>query len=236
MKEVKDMIKKLLQVVLIVITLCTIVSCKEEERSSQSSLDTSWSNYPSRPWTAITPAGINIVTDKSTIDQYEVLWSGAFHWEEIDWEALDKEFEFYKQYYCYQLNWDCKYVIPSDLTVYIKSWDGRCKDEETPDQPQEICEYINGKWQCIDGWYWAQVIYFHLGDDPGINYTRISDDSLSSITYTAFQNSAYPHELLHFFQAMSGLPLIDAVYSPLTISGYTIILPHMEIDEEDEIL
>jgi len=229
------MIKKLLQVILIIIVLCAIAGCKEEG-SSQSSLDTSWSNPPERPWTAITPAGINIVTDRSTIDQYEIFWQGDFHWEQIDWETLDEEFKIWKQYYCYDLNWDCKYTTSSDLTVYIKPWDSRCKDEEQPDQPQEICEYINGEWRCIDGWYWAQVIYFHLGDDPGIDHVRISEDGLSSITYTAFQESAYSHELLHFFQGMAGLPLIDAIYSPPTISGYTIILPHMEIGEEDEVL
>ena len=229
------MIKKLLQVVLIVITLCAIAGCKEEG-SSDSSQSTSWSRYPSRPWTAITPAGIKLVTDKSTIDQYEVFWWGDFHWERIDWETLDEEFRIWKQYYCYDLDWDCKHTIPSDLTVFIKPWDSRCKDEETPDQPQEICEYLNEEWMCIDGWYYRQVIYFHLGDDPGIDYTLISEEGLTSVDYRAFQNSAYSHELLHFFQAMAGLPLIDAVYSPPTISGYTIILPRMEIDEEDEIL
>jgi len=227
------MIKKLLQIVLIIIVLYAITSCKEDG-SSQSSPDTSWSSYPSRPWTAITPAGIKLVTDITTIDQYEVFWQGDFHWEQIDWETLDKEFKIWKQYYCYELDWDCKHAIPSDLTVYIKPWDSRCKDEEIPDQPQEICEYINGEWQCIDGWYWEQVIYFHLGDDPGIDHCRISDDDLSSITYVAFQESAYSHELLHFFQDMSGLSFSDTVSLPSTISGYNIILPHEEKNSEDE--
>lgn len=203
------------------------MGCKEPEVS----YPTLWNDPPppSRSWTAVTPAGINLITDTATIDQYEVFWQGNFHWEGIDWEVVDKEFALWKQYYCYDLNLDCKHTVPSDLTLYIKPWDSRCVDAETPEQPQEICEYINGEWQCIDGWYWERVIYFHLGDDPGVNHVHVSDDGLSSITYGAFQESAYSHELLHFFQDMAGFTPSDIVYYP---PGWMMILPGEDIKEE----
>jgi hypothetical protein len=75
------------------------------------------------------------------------------------------------------------------------------------------------------------VIYFHLGDDPGIDHTTIySEEPLTMVDYVAFQESAYPHELLHFFQEMSGLPFSEEVYIPLPAIGYRVILP----DEGEE--
>ena len=221
---------------LMVLMTCMILNCREENSSPSIPTTPHWSSSPQRPWTAITPAGIRLVTDQSTIEQYEERWGGNFHWEQIDWEILDKEFEYQKQYYCYTLNWDCKEVTPSHLTVYIKPWDGRCIDEESPNQPKEIYEYINGQWNCIDGWYSKQTIYLHLGDDPGIDHTVIfSEEPPSSIDYRAFQESAYSHELMHFFQEMSGRPFSE--YDPpagtirTLIIGYTIILP---TDQEEE--
>ena len=222
-----------------ILTLCVMLllltGCKEQGSSDSSSrYNPYWDSPPERPWVAVTPAGIQLITDLSTIDQYEARWGGVFHWENIDWETLDKEFEFYKQYYCYQLNWDCKNANTSQLTVYIKPWDNRCQDAESPCQPKEIYVYINGEWQCIDGWYWEQVIYFHLGDDPGQDHTTIfTEDGLTTADYGAFQESAYSHELLHFFQQMAGLPFSEDVYYPPRIA-YILHLPDEETEGEED--
>jgi len=209
--------------ILIAITLASLAlglaGCKESGSSDNTPPSAFTPPPPSELWTITTPAGITVITAKSTIAQYESLYG---YWGNIDWEALDALFEARKSYYCGQdsLNWDCKDTTPSQVTVHIKPWDSRCKDEETPTQPKEIYVFLNGKWQCIDGWYWVRVVYFHLGDDPGWDHILIlNEDPLISMDYYAFQESAYEHELMHFFQEMAGLPFSDEAYMGNVLAG-----------------
>ncbi len=192
------------------------IGCKEQ--SSDDKKNDPFAPPPSsETWTMTTPAGITVITARSTIAQYESLWG---YWGNIDWVALDELFAYRKDYFCYQLNWDCKDTIPGQLMVYVKPWDSRCVDEESPTQPKEIYAYINGEWQCVDGWYWKRVVYFHLGDDPGWDRTVIyNEEPLISGDFYAFQETAYEHELMHFFQEMAGLPSSDEVYMGNVLTG-----------------
>lgn len=229
---------------LLILLLLCLLSCREKGSHSSAPPPPDWAYPPKEPWTITTPAGIKIVADQSTINLYKERWElEGFVWDKIDWEALDEEFLYQKEYYCTTLNWDCKNSQPSDLTVYIKSHASLsvCTDKETPTQPYEIYVYINGSYQCIDGWYQpsTQTVYFHLGDDPGQDHTLIlSEEPPSSQEFRAFQESAYPHELMHFFQDMAGRPMVDndpaAGTLGTSISGYQIILPEEEVEEEEE--
>ena len=198
--------KKLIYWLIIPILPFLIISCLE-----QSEDDTPIS----RPviWTITSPMGITIMADQLTIDQYNAYW-GSYYWDGIDWPALDEEFLNWKQYLCYDMNWNCKEIDPSYLTVYIQPWSDQCVDEESPLCPKEILHPSMG---CIDGWYQNQMAYFHLGDDPG------QDFRFMGTGYKAFELSAYSDELLHFFQQMSGLPFSHEIYQHST--QYTIILP-----------
>ena len=209
---------------LILLVCLLLIGCKEgESHNTPEDVSKPWVARPQQSWVAVTPMGISLIADVTTIHQYNALWDGISYWEEIDWDMLDAMFIAYQQYYCYELGWNCKGATPSQLTVHIKPWNVGCKDEEQPDQPKEIYDYLNGEWQCVDGWYWQRTIYIHLGDDAGVDYTLVSEDGLTSQTYNAFQFTAYSHELLHFFQSMAGLPFSDGV-----MGGYTLTLPEGE--------
>ena len=202
--------------VLILIFLITLaLGCKEQKSSDHP--DPFAPPPPSETWTMITPAGITVITARSTIAQYESLYG---YWGNIDWEALDALFAYRKDYFCHQLDWNCKDTSPDQLTVYIKPWDSRCKDEESPTQPKEIYVFLNGQWMCVDGWYRTRVVYFHLGDDPGWDHETVyNEEPLMSAEFYAFQESAYEHELMHFFQEMGGLPFSDEVYMGNVLTG-----------------
>jgi hypothetical protein len=233
--------KKLLCLVLM-LSMILIISCKEEGSGSSSPTPQPkpWTSPPSNPsleTPPTTPAGICILVENDTVDQYMSRWeSEGFVWSNIDWASLDRIFEEKKEYYCTTLNWNCREGVTfSNLTVYIKPWCPTCVDEESPLQPYEIYEYINGQWQCIDGWYYKNVVYIHLGDDPGQDHDLLDTDGNIVGSYKAFEESSYSHELLHFFQEVAGLPFSDDTYIPGgTTSGYTIILPSEEEDEKDE--
>jgi hypothetical protein len=228
---------------MVILALVLLYGCKEGGSDSNPNPGgNNWEKNPSSDQLcmATTPAGITIVSDRPTLAQYESRWSGElFHWADIDWEVLDEEFKNAKQYYCYTIGWDCKHAEPYQLTVRIKPWDSRCTDVESPLQPKEIYEYINGEWMCVDGWYWKQVVYIHLGDDPGQDHTTIySEEPMMSQDFKAFQESAYTHELMHFFQEMAGLPFSEIPPQPphsTVLSGYTVKLPDEEEETESEL-
>ena len=228
--------KRLILILLIISFLGS--SCKEDGSSGSGAvpLEDPHARPPaSELWEIHTPAGIYVITDKSTIVQYESLWGW---WGNINWGTLDELFDYYKDYYCGEsnLNWNCKDAHQSQLTVYIKPWDPRCKDEETPTQPKEIYAYLNGQYQCIDGWYWVRTIYLHLGDDPGWDHETVyQEEPLVSELFYAFTETSYPHEIMHLFQDIASLPYSESSYMGnvvmgSTIIGYRLILP----DEEEE--
>lgn len=208
-------------VIMILFSTLLIGGCKKK-KSSHSEEPPPQTKLPSPEWHSSTPAGIKVGANNSTIAQYEQRWSKK--WSDIEWSKLDELFEYYKQYYCIQLGWDCKGSSPSQLSVYIMPWDSRCKDAETPEWPYEIYAYLQGHgWICVDGWFPYQseglVMYMHLGDDPGVSWSRYRDDGALEEFY-AFEVSAYPHELYHFFQAVSGRPVTDS--SPTNECGVSI--------------
>ena len=198
-------------VILTFIILALFFSGCKEKKSDSPAPATPQTRLNNPEWHTTTPAGIKVGANNSTIAQYEQRWNKK--WSDIEWSKLDELFEYYKQYYCVQLDWDCKGSSPAQLSVHIMPWDSRCKDEETPEWPYEIYAYLNGGWVCVDGWFPYQseglVMYIHLGDDPGVSWSRYRDDGTLEEFY-AFEVSAYPHELYHFFQAVSGRPVTDA--------------------------
>lgn len=215
--------KRIIIMLLLLIILCW--GCKENDSNKRSQLPFNIPSIPSEQlWVGVTPKGINIISDKMTISQYESYWmSENLLWEEIDWQALDELFFRAQEYYCQQLEWNCKSVQPYQLTIRIMPWDSRCIDAESPLQPQEIYTYINGSWQCIDGWLWQGTIYTHLGDDPGRDHVLIIDGNSPSYYYRAWEESSVPHELMHFFQYISGLPYSeDSPSLPSLVTIYKI--------------
>ncbi len=210
-------------------------------------------NSPNSPtstaWTYTTPAGITVSTERSTITQYNSHWevnlsnAVTWKWEDIDWLTLDEAFEIFKCFYCNYLDWNCKDAQPYELKIYIKPWDSRCVDAETPSQPYEIYEYVGDAWQCVDGWLSPgnSTIFFHMGDDPGTDHDTIYEGVTTP--YFAFEETALPDELRHFFQMKAGRPMENnndpmppsgpnAIHcvngvpqTGVTVVGYTIILP-----------
>jgi len=226
-----------MKVLLVILVITMLISgCKEEGGDSSSSNLTPGANpIPAdQLWVGTTPAGINIVSDKGTLSQYEYRWYvEGFHWADIDWEALDEQFYTAKEYYCNVIGWDCKNIGPYQLTIRIMPHAPLdvCFDAETPSAPYEIHAFINGAWQCWDGWEWHGTIYTHLGDDPGQDHETIySEDPLSSQEFRAWQETSVPHELMHFFQYMSGLPYSETLPSP-PIVVYIIKLPDEEVED-----
>lgn len=200
-------------------SLVILIGCKEVDDNRRKALPNTRLMNPE--WQTTSPKGIRVGANDSTIMQYEERWSSE--WDKIDWSALDSIFDFHKHYYCYQLGWDCKDAAPSQVLVYIMPWDRICVDAETPEWPYEIYAYLNGGWVCWDGWFTRDtgelIIYIHLGDDPGVNWSRYNKDVLEE--FYAFEASAYPHELYHFFQAMSGREVTDN--DPIVPYGVTMI-------------
>jgi len=237
--------KMLLCFVLLSAVVFGLYSCKEGGGSSS---DTPSPNSPNHPtataWTMTTPAGITVSTERSTIAQYNTHWelnianAQTWKWEDIDWITLDEAFAIFKEFYCNHLGWDCKDAQPYELTIYVKPWDSRCVDVETPSQPYEIYEYINGGWNCIDGWLSPgdKTIYFHFGDDPGTDHETTYEGKTTS--YFAFEETALPDELRHFFQMKAGRELANnsdptpPIHQIMTTVGYKIILPEEEETEE----
>lgn len=238
--------KKLLNIVL-ALSIIMVMSCKEEGSHSPPPPQ----NTPNAPsgtaWKYTTSAGINVATEKSTITQYNTHWEvgianeQTWKWEDIDWLTLDEAFVAFREFYC-NLGWNVCSSEPYELNIYVKPWDSRCVDAETPSQPYEIYEYINSGWNCIDGWFQpsSATIYLHLGDDPGTDH----ETTYEGVTtfYYAFEETALPDELKHFFQWKAGRPLENnndptpAIPRPkesLRI-GYQIILPGEEEEEEED--
>lgn len=230
--------KKLLNI-LLVLSIVAIVSCKEGGDSSSNTPEPNTPNSPTATaWRMTTSAGINVATERSTITQYNTHWevnaanAQTWKWEDIDWVILDEAFDIFKEYYT-NLGWDVKDAQPYELNIYIKPWDSRCVDAETPSQPYEIYEYINGGWNCIDGWFSHdnRTIYFHLGDDPGTDH----ETTYEGVTtfYYAFEETALPDELRHFFQWKAGRPEENnndptPPIHGTVLSGYRLTLPGEE--------
>ena len=161
-------------------------------------------------WTMVTPEGITVYSQQSTIDQYELKW-GKGSWARIDWVTLDQLFDFYKDFYCNQQGWSCSGVSASQLSIYIKPWSEKCpftlsdgtgayKIYDTPPGHETMC---------VNGWYDGRTLFFHLNVDPGIDRTVFVDNppnppSDNGTDFYAFEESCFPHELMHFFQEVSG--------------------------------
>lgn len=221
-------------------------SCKEGGGSDSSPIPQNTPNEPTdTAWRYNTPAGINVYAERSTTTQYNEHWAVnisnevSWRWEDIDWITLDEAFAIFKKFYCEDLGWNCKHIEPWQVNVFIKPYAplSQCNDAETPEQPYEIYEFINGGWNCTDGWFRpsTNTMYFHLGDDPGVDHILIHDDGTQT-PYFAFEETALQDELRHFFQAASGRPVgnnddpvppIHQIISNMTM-GYRIILPGEE--------
>lgn len=186
------------------------VACKEQNRNdSQAEQQKAWEKPPVTAWTYTTKGGMLIQMEQSTREQYELRWNGeGFYFNDIDWEVLDEIFYAVRDYYV-SLGWNVS-GASYQAKVYIKPWDDRCHDAENLDQPYEISEVLNsGQDGCQDGWSWHGWIYFHLGDDPGQGHWFLPNDGRPSVWFDAFMETAFPHEVKHFFQVVAGLPNRD---------------------------
>jgi len=238
--------KRLVLLLMVCILGLSQFSCNESGDSSK----TPPQNTPNAPtpiaWTMATPAGISVASERNTVVQYNQHWQVnlsnevTWKWEDIDWITLDEAFSIFKQFYCFQLGWDCKDVQPYELNVYIKPWDSRCVDAETPSQPYEIYEYINGGWNCIDGLYNNnnRTIYFHLGDDPGTDHYTTYEGTTTY--YYAFEETSLSDELRHFFQWKAGRDQANnndptpPIHEIAVAVGYRIILSPEDSEEGEE--
>jgi len=218
---------------LVILALILLCGCEENGSSTPSNPNPGGLPPADQLWTGTTPAGINVVSDRPTLSLYESRWyEEGFHWDGIDWEALDELFYQTKDYYCNFIGWNCKNVEPHQLTIQIKSHASLdiCFDAETPSQPYEIYTFINGSYQCIDGWEWHGTTYTHLGDDPGQDHTLVFDE-LTSQGFRAWQETSVSHELMHFFQYVSGLSYSETPPTPPVV--FIINLPDEEEEDDD---
>jgi len=157
-----------------------------------------------KPWSEFPYPALTVETPKGPRTTYT--------WEDIEWQRLDELFDDYKAYYISQ-GWDLRNAFPYLLTIGIQPWNEQCSSRTS----RRIYAGVSGwGWICCQGWYHppSNTANFHLGTDPGVDTEN----------YYAFQQSAFPDELKHFFQNMAGRP-IGNYFKQEERGFYRIVLP-----------